>query len=77
MGCTRADFHRCGFWPGPPNERSVSMRTQHAGVLPPPSRPGATGPVDPQRERERLRRELLKRIIDREMRRKSSRGGPR
>jgi hypothetical protein len=53
------------------------MLTHNGGVLPPPSRPIASHGGDPQRERDRLRRELLKRIIDREIRRRSFRNGAR
>lgn len=40
--------------------------------------PARTGPIPrpPDQERERLRRELLRRIIDRETRRQAHRAGP-
>jgi hypothetical protein len=53
------------------------MLTHNGGVLPPPSRPIASHGVDPLGHRARLRRELLKRIIDREIRRRSFRNGAR
>lgn len=52
------------------------MISHQNGLLSPPV---SAVPAEPEalRERERLRRELLKRIINRETRRQSSRGTPR
>lgn len=47
---------------------STSLFVEPARISPIPS--------PPDRERERLRRELLRRIIDRETRRQAVRGGP-
>jgi len=54
----------------------ISVMNQHNGLLAPVV---AAAPVEPEaiRERERLRRELLQRIIDREARRQASRGTSR
>ena len=58
-----------------PDDRSVGMITHQKGLLGPPSRPASSS--SPEAERERLRRELLQRILDREMRRQAVRGVPR
>jgi hypothetical protein len=52
------------------------MITHQNGLLVPVARAVPTSP-EADRERERLRQELLRRIIDRETRRQSSRGAPR
>jgi hypothetical protein len=62
---------------GRTSARSVDVLTSQGGILPPPVRPVGPPAVDLQRERERLRLELLKRIVDREIRRQSSRSGVR
>jgi len=53
------------------------MLTQSGGVLPSPARPFTLPAAASRLEWERLRRELLRRIIDREVRRQSSRSGVR
>jgi hypothetical protein len=52
------------------------MITHQNGLLAPVARSVPSSP-EADRERERLRQELLRRIIDRETRRQSSRGVPR
>lgn len=52
------------------------MITHQNGLLAPVARYVPSSP-EADRERERLRQELLRRIIDRETRRQSSRGVPR
>ena len=52
------------------------MISHQNGLLSPPANTGSTE-QEALRERERLRRELLERIISRETRRQSTRGTPR
>ncbi len=52
------------------------MITHHSGLLVPVQRPATPSPEADQ-ERERLRRELLRRIMDREARRRVLRAAPR
>ena len=52
------------------------MISHQNGLLAPPANAGPTAP-EALRERERLRRELLKRIINEETRRQSTRGTSR
>jgi hypothetical protein len=51
------------------------MITHQKGLLGPPARPASSS--TPEAEREQLRRELLQRILDREIRRQAVRGVPR
>lgn len=53
------------------------MITHQKGLLGPPARNATTSLPEAAREREQLRRELLQRILDREMRRQAVRGVPR
>ena len=53
----------------------IRLIRQSNGLSVPPS--AAAADADTSRERERLRRELLQRIIDRETRRHAARGVPR
>ena len=53
------------------------MITHQNGLLAPEARTVSSPQPEADRERERLRQELLRRIIDRETRRQSSRGTPR
>jgi hypothetical protein len=53
------------------------MIAHPGGILPPTARPIVAAIPQVERERERLRAELLRRIIDREIRRRASRGGLR
>lgn len=53
------------------------MITHQSGLLAPMAKSHPTVTVDKERERERLRRELLQRILDRETRRQALRGIPR
>jgi len=53
------------------------MITHQNGLLPVTGRPELVPLPHNNREWERLRRELLRRIIDREMRRQAVRGGAR
>jgi hypothetical protein len=50
------------------------MITYHHGLVAAPTRPVSANSLEVARERERLRRELLKRIMERETRRQSVRG---
>jgi hypothetical protein len=50
------------------------MITYAHGLLAAAPRPASTASPESLRERERLRRELLRRIVDRETRRQSARG---
>lgn len=52
------------------------MITHHSGLLVPAPRPAAAV-ADAGQERERLRRELLRRIMDRETRRRALRAAAR
>jgi hypothetical protein len=56
------------------DDRSVAMLTHHHGLAAGFARPVSTQSQDVIRERERLRRELLRRIMQRETRRQSFRG---
>lgn len=53
------------------------MITHQSGLLAPMAKSHQSTTVDKERERERLRRELLQRILDRETRRQAVRGVPR
>ncbi|MDA0255760.1 MAG: hypothetical protein O3C39_08735 [Planctomycetota bacterium] len=53
------------------------MLSHHHGLLVAPPRGVSSPSRDTDHERERLRRELLRRIMDRETRRQSARGLPR
>jgi hypothetical protein len=55
------------------------MLTHPSGLIVVPARPllGVSPDAGVSLERQRLRQELLKRIIDREVRRQSRRSGPR
>jgi hypothetical protein len=53
------------------------MITHQKGLLGPLARTAITSMPEAAREREQLRRELLQRILDREMRRQAVRGVPR
>ncbi len=53
------------------------MITHQNGLLAIPARPVPSSSEEIDRERQRLRRELLRRILDRETRRQASRGVPR
>jgi hypothetical protein len=53
------------------------MITHQKGLLGPPARNASSSVPGAACERERLRRELLQRILDREMRRQAVRGVPR
>jgi len=50
------------------------MNTHAHGLLAAPPRPSSAPSIESLREREQLRRELLRRIVDRETRRQSARG---
>ena len=50
------------------------MLTHHNGLAELPPRPAPGVAAAHQRERERLRRELLRRLVDRELHRRSLRG---
>jgi hypothetical protein len=56
------------------DDRSVGMLTHHHGLVVASPRPVSTQSQEAIRERERLRRELLRRIMERETRRQSFRG---
>jgi hypothetical protein len=56
------------------DDRSVAMLMHHYGLVVASPRPVSTQAQDAIRERERLRRELLRRIMERETRRQSFRG---
>jgi hypothetical protein len=53
------------------------MMTHHHGLFVAQPRSVSSASPDTDRERERLRRELLRRIMERETRRQSARGLPR
>lgn len=53
------------------------MITHQSGLLAPMAKSHQSTTADKERERERLRRELLQRILDRETRRQAVRGVPR
>jgi len=53
------------------------MITHQKGLFGPPVKTATASVPEAAREREQLRRELLQRILDREMRRQAVRGVPR
>jgi hypothetical protein len=74
----RGRFDRVRFLAGRRMTTGASIMITHQhGLLAPSARPVPSSSEETDRERERLRRELLRRIIDRETRRQASRSIPR